>query len=400
VVDAATWLRDAGHRVVVYTAHHDPRRAFPETTDGRLDVRVRGDMLPAQVGQRLRAPCAVARMAWLVTALARERTPADVVVCDLVAHAIPLLRRLAQRVVYYGHFPDRLLAPAGGAAYGLYRRPLDRLEERGLAAASRVLVNSRFTAAAFRHAYPRLKTLPLDVVHPGVAVADDDGSDGAGSAVGEPAACPAAARAATHVDAASDGRPASSGPIVCLSRFDPSKNLGLALDAFAALRTRLDAASFAALRLVVAGGLDARLAEQRAVHAALIAQAAALGIAPHVDVVVSPDDAARRRLLSSARVVVYTPEREHFGYVPLEAMAAGRPVVAVAGGGPAETVLDGETGRLCPPTPAAFADAMAALITDSPLAERLGRAGRVHVARAFSRDAFGARFEAALRAVA
>jgi len=371
VVDAATWLRDAGHAVVLYTAHHDPRRAFPETTDGRLEVRVRGGALPGQVGQRLRAPCALARMAWLAAALARERTPADVVVCDLVAHAIPLLRRLGyRRVVYYGHYPDRLLAPSGGALYGWYRRPLDRCEERGLAAASRVLVNSRFTAAAFRRAYPRLAALPLEVVHPGVAVVPGHEAT------------------------------ASSGPIVCLSRFDPSKNLGLALDAFATLRSRLDPATFAALRLVIAGGLDARLREQRAVQAGLMAQAARLGIAPQVEFVTSPDDARRRRLLSSARVVVYTPEREHFGYVPLEAMAAGRPVVAVAEGGPAETVLDGETGFLCAPTAPAFADAMAVVIGDPRLAERLGRAGRAHVARAFSRDAFGARFAAALAAVA
>lgn len=33
VLDAATWLCDAGHRVAVHTAHPDPRRAFLETTD-------------------------------------------------------------------------------------------------------------------------------------------------------------------------------------------------------------------------------------------------------------------------------------------------------------------------------------------------------------------------------
>jgi len=368
VLDAATWLRDAGHGVVVYTAHHDPRRAFPETTDGRLDVRVRGRALPSQVAQRLRAPCAVARMAWLATALARERTPADVVVCDLVPHVVPLLRRLGyRRVVYYGHFPDRLLARAGGAGYAWYRAPIDRLEERGVAAASRVLVNSRFTAAAFRATFPRLAGLSLEVVYPGVPTA----------AAGVPPA-------------------PGSGPLLCLSRFDPTKNLALALEAFAALRARLDAGVFAGLSLVVAGGLDVRLREQRELHGALAARARQLGIASQVSLVLSPDDAERRRLLSSARAVVYTPEREHFGYVPVEAMAAGRPVVAVDGGGPTETVLHGETGLLCAPTPAAFADAMGTLIRDPELAERMGRAGRLHVSRYFSRDAFGARLEAIL----
>ena len=39
------------------------------------------------------------------------------------------------------------------------------------------------------------------------------------------------------------------------------------------------------------------------------------------------------------------------GIVPLECMAAARPVVAVASGGPLETVVHEETGFLCEPTP-------------------------------------------------
>ena len=45
---------------------------------------------------------------------------------------------------------------------------------------------------------------------------------------------------------------------------------------------------------------------------------------------------------------LYTPVGEHFGIVPLEAMAAGVPVIAMASGGPLETVKNGETGYLIP----------------------------------------------------
>jgi alpha-1,3/alpha-1,6-mannosyltransferase len=61
-------------------------------------------------------------------------------------------------------------------------------------------------------------------------------------------------------------------------------------------------------------------------------------------------------LLQHALCVVYTPEREHFGIVPIEAMAMGTPVVAVNSGGPMETVLDCRTGFLVPSTSDAFAE--------------------------------------------
>src|SRR5256885_12156419 len=85
VVDAASELVANGHRVVVLTARHDRAHAFPATVDGSLDVRVRGRALPPAVLGRLRAPCAIARMAWLAVALRALRPPPDVVVCDLVA---------------------------------------------------------------------------------------------------------------------------------------------------------------------------------------------------------------------------------------------------------------------------------------------------------------------------
>ena len=113
----------------------------------------------------------------------------------------------------------------------------------------------------------------------------------------------------------------------------------------------------------------------------------------------SVSEVERLRLLAECTCVVYTPAREHFGYVPVEAMAAGRPVVAVDAGGPAETVRHGATGWLCPPTPVAFAEALAHLLADAAMARRMGEAGREHVRTHFSRAAFGARLDAAVRAV-
>jgi glycosyltransferase involved in cell wall biosynthesis len=56
-------------------------------------------------------------------------------------------------------------------------------------------------------------------------------------------------------------------------------------------------------------------------------------------------DAERDRLLVGARALVFAGE-EDFGIVPVEAQAAGLPVIAYGMGGVAETVLDGRTGVL------------------------------------------------------
>ena len=61
-------------------------------------------------------------------------------------------------------------------------------------------------------------------------------------------------------------------------------------------------------------------------------------------------DAEKVGLLRRALAVIYTPTNEHFGIVPVECMAAHKPVVACSSGGPMESVADGETGFLCEPT--------------------------------------------------
>jgi glycosyltransferase involved in cell wall biosynthesis len=57
------------------------------------------------------------------------------------------------------------------------------------------------------------------------------------------------------------------------------------------------------------------------------------------------DDAGVAGVLETCRALLH-PQCEDFGITAVEAMAAGAPVVAYAGGGALETVLDGATGRL------------------------------------------------------
>ena len=90
-------------------------------------------------------------------------------------------------------------------------------------------------------------------------------------------------------------------------------------------------------------------------------------------------------LLRSADVVACAAWYEPFGIVPLEAMAAGRPVVATAVGGQNDTVLDGYTGLLVPPrNPRVLAQAICSLLADAKKRRALGEAGRHRVRDRFS----------------
>jgi glycosyltransferase involved in cell wall biosynthesis len=73
-----------------------------------------------------------------------------------------------------------------------------------------------------------------------------------------------------------------------------------------------------------------------------------------------PDNEVER-LMASCRAFVL-PGEEDFGIAAVEAMAAGKPVVALRRGGAVETVIDGGTGLLYDePTAESFLDAVGRL---------------------------------------
>lgn len=134
--------------------------------------------------------------------------------------------------------------------------------------------------------------------------------------------------------------------------------------------------------VIVGGGADGEQAQADADVRRLRSLAERLGVADRVRFTGRVAHGRLPPLLRSADVVVCAPWYEPFGIVPLEAMAAGVPVVAADVGGLRDTVVHGDTGLRVPPRdPAAIAAAVANLMDDRALRERMGAAG---VARARS----------------
>lgn len=83
--------------------------------------------------------------------------------------------------------------------------------------------------------------------------------------------------------------------------------------------------------------------------------------------------------LRASIAVVPSVWQEPLGLVAVEAMLAGRPVVASAVGGLREVVQHGATGLVVPPgDPSALASALDDLLDNPGLRQRMGEAGRLH----------------------
>jgi glycosyltransferase involved in cell wall biosynthesis len=113
----------------------------------------------------------------------------------------------------------------------------------------------------------------------------------------------------------------------------------------------------------------------------------ALGLEGSTALLDHRDDVAA--VLAALDVLVCPSDHEPFGMVVLEAMAAGRPVVASDSGGPAE-ILEHETSGLLFRTgdAEALAAALLRLLGDPGLARSLAEGGRRRVVAAFARERY------------
>ncbi|GAA3945111.1 glycosyltransferase family 4 protein [Actinomadura viridis] len=103
---------------------------------------------------------------------------------------------------------------------------------------------------------------------------------------------------------------------------------------------------------------------------------------------------------AEADVAIVPSRVEPFGNVAVEAMLAGRPVVAAASQGLVEIVADGENGVLVPADdPAALAGGIARLLDDWDGALAMAKRARADAARRFGKDRYHRELREAVRAL-
>jgi len=157
------------------------------------------------------------------------------------------------------------------------------------------------------------------------------------------------------------GIPAGAFLFLLAAREEPGKNVASAIEAFRDLRAK----EGDRLRLLVAG--------QKLPAALLPGGAACAGPVPHSEM---------PALFSAADAVLCPSFYESFGLVPLEAMAAGKPVIVPASGFWGDTIRSEGGGVTYPPeAKTGLAGAMRAVCRDPSLPARLGGEGKRIAAR-------------------
>lgn len=338
------------HEVTLYTSRFTPEDTYPELRDSGVVELPRVSVKRTYLG----AISGAARIA--TTRIDPARFDALVVSCDGLGDLLTLRNRdkpvlalvfTPLRAVFDEVYRERALGRLGPL------RPLGLVAEAAFKALDRACWRNYDTVVAISD------TVRGRILRGGLRPGGDVGLAYPGIAAGR-----------------ITGGAAPEPYFLIAGRIMWTKNIRLGLEAFALAKRDLPG-----WRLVVAGMVDEK---SRAIAEELMARGREIGdVEFHTD----NTDAQMQALQDRCTALLFTAFNEDWGLTPLEAMAAGRPVVAVDRGGPRESVQDGVTGFLTPDDPAAFADRMLQLARDPALAARMGAAGAER-ARLFTWDAF------------
>ena len=264
----------------------------------------------------------------------------------------------------------RLGLPVVTTFHGLHeaKSPLKRFYNSGLVRGQGVIANSQFTAERIKHVFPTLTT-PVRIIPRGVDLDQfqPDRVDGA------------------HVNHNTAKWPMAGDEnsirFLLPARLTRWKGQEIAIEAFAALNSRMSAGKGKKLTLVLCGGAS----KGSTFEADLRAQIDRSGVGEMVQLVGEWSDMPAAYAWSDI-VLAPSIKPEPFGRTAIEAAAMKRPVIVSDHGGARESVIDQETGwRVNPGDTEALADAMAEA-ADLSLEKRIamGEAARALCERSFS----------------
>jgi glycosyltransferase involved in cell wall biosynthesis len=178
-------------------------------------------------------------------------------------------------------------------------------------------------------------------------------------------------------------RPATSSAagavvrVLCAARATRVKGIDVLIEATRLLKDRTDLPEF----IVEFAGEGPDLEDFRKT-------AAESGLSGHFRFLGYVEDVGRR-MADADVVVIPSVWGDAFPYSVLEAMAAGKAIVASRAGGIPEQLGEPGTGLLVPPGDAgALADSLASLLTDPALRRRLGQAARTRAEAEFREDRY------------
>jgi phosphatidyl-myo-inositol dimannoside synthase len=180
--------------------------------------------------------------------------------------------------------------------------------------------------------------------------------------------------------------------VVCVSRLVPRKGQDTLIRALPAIRARVPGAAL----LIVGGGRYEGALRRLAEHEGVSGDVVLTGSVPWPEL--PKYFAAGDVFAMPCRTRRAGMDVEGLGIVYLEAGATGRAVVAGDSGGAPDAVLDGRTGVVVDGHDlVAVTDAVAALLSDRALRDRMGAAGRTWVETSWRWDVVAARLDELLQ---
>ena len=146
------------------------------------------------------------------------------------------------------------------------------------------------------------------------------------------------------------------------------KNIELSIEAFRLFRKQFPELS--GFKLIIAGQVDQG---SKGYYQKILRLSYGID---NLQIISDPSPQQLNDLYANCYCVFSTTLNEDWGIVPLEAMAYGKPVIAVNRGGPTESILHGQTGLLVGPEADEFSKAMKIVVEDIDLLRNMGRQAR------------------------